>query len=58
MDTMEFLRGLSDESLKSLPYMIKAEQQRRYDQKRVEEDSEHQCESLYDIQRCPICSVP
>jgi hypothetical protein len=55
MDTMEFLMGLSDENLKSLPYMIKAEQQRRYDEARYKD---HQCESLYDIQRCPICSIP
>lgn len=58
MDSMEFLRGLSEDNLASLPYMIEAEQKRRYDAKRVEAIVNHQCQTYEEINRCPICSIP
>jgi hypothetical protein len=58
MDTMEFLRGLSEENLAALPHMIKAEQQHRFDQKQVERIVNHQCTTYEEINRCPICSIP
>ena len=58
MDTMEFLRGLSEENLAALPYMIKAEQQRRSDAKQVERMVNHQCKTLEEIRQCPICCIP
>ena len=58
MDTMEFLRGLSEENLAALPYMIKAEQQRRVDQKQIDAIVNHQCKTYEEINRCPICCIP
>jgi hypothetical protein len=58
MDSIEFLRGLSEENLSALPYMIKAEQQRRYDAKQVERMVNHQCQTLEEIRSCPICCIP
>lgn len=58
MDTMEFLRGLSEDNLTALPYMIKAEQQRRIDVKYVERMVNHQCKTLEEIRSCPICCIP
>ena len=58
MDTMEFLRGLSEENLATLPYMIEAEKHRRYDQKQIDAMVKHHCETYEEINRCPICSIP
>jgi hypothetical protein len=58
MGTMEYLRGLSEDDLAMLPYMIKAEQQRRIDAKRIERMVNHQCQTLEEIRSCPICCIP
>jgi hypothetical protein len=58
VDTIEFLRRLSDESLDSLPYMVKAEKERRRDAKHAERMLNHQCETLEEIRKCPICCIP
>jgi len=55
---MEFLRELSDENLETLPYMIKAEQQRRNDKKRDEAIINHVCKTYEEMNRCPLCSIP
>ena len=58
MDSIEFLRGLSEESLAALPYMVEAEKQRRRDVAKVEAIVNHQCQTYEEINRCPICCIP
>ena len=58
MGIMELLRGMSEDDLAMLPYMIKAEQQRRIDAKRIERMVNHQCKTLEEIRSCPICCIP
>ena len=58
MDTMEFLRALSDDNLLSLPYMIEAEKKRRVDERYADRLANHQCETLEEIRQCPICCIP
>lgn len=58
MDTMEFLRGLSEENLETLPYHIKAEKQRRADAEQVKRIVNHQCKTYEEINSCPICCIP
>lgn len=55
---IDFLTKLTDDGLESLIYMAKAEQQRRSDKRRAERMASHQCETLEEIRRCPICCVP
>ena len=58
MDTMEFLRDLSEENLAALPYMIRAEKLRRSDIAKIERMVNHQCQTLEEIRSCPICCIP
>jgi hypothetical protein len=58
MEITHFLRNLSDDDLVTLPYIIKAEQQRRVDQKQIDAIVNHQCKTYEEINRCPICCIP
>ena len=55
---VDFLTKLTDDGLESLVYMVRAEQKRRADKKQVEAMTNHQCKTLEDIRKCPICCIP
>lgn len=57
MDT-DFLRELTDDDLDLLPYIIKAEKQRRFEAREAERMVNHQCRTLEEIKKCPICCIP
>lgn len=60
--TVDSLTELTNDGLEALIYMVRAELQRRVDKQQAERRAEyvlnHQCESLEDIRKCPICCIP
>jgi hypothetical protein len=55
---VDFLMKLTDDELESLPYMVRAEKQRRADVKQAERMLNHQCETYEEIRKCRICCIP